>query len=325
MKCEICGRECKNYKSLSVHVVKTHKLSREEYYNKFLKINDLEGFCKVCDKKTCFLDLKKGYCNFCSRTCMQNSKEIKEKKAKTSLRHYGVKNPFQSEEIKNKIKSINLRRYGFEHSFQNPDFEEKRKKTCLEKYGVEHPSQSEEVQQKRIKTCLEKYGVEYNSQSEEIKQKKVRTCLEHYGVEHPLQAEEVKARMKDTCLEKYGVEYYVQSEKHKNEMKDGGATRALQFRAPSEPQYRLYQMVLGFYPQAVLEYPIRICEGHWHSVDIAIPDLKIAIEYDEPYFHQDVQKDLIRKLNIQCRDWEYISYKELPTMERLKNLMIQYR
>lgn len=65
MKCEICGCESG---CLGNHV-KVHRISVQDYYDKYLKQSEDEGFCKNCGKPTQFRNLSRGYDSFCSKSC----------------------------------------------------------------------------------------------------------------------------------------------------------------------------------------------------------------------------------------------------------------
>jgi hypothetical protein len=71
------------------------------------------------------------------------SKDIKNKKEKTSICNWGVSNPFQSEEIKDKIKKTNIEKYGYYHPVMSVDIKDKIKKTNIEKYGVDNYKSSQ--------------------------------------------------------------------------------------------------------------------------------------------------------------------------------------
>lgn len=71
IKCELCGHECKNIKSLEAHLRTAHKFGHEiakyeDYYNRYLK-QDGDGICIVCGKPTAQHKFKYDKC--CSRTC----------------------------------------------------------------------------------------------------------------------------------------------------------------------------------------------------------------------------------------------------------------
>jgi very-short-patch-repair endonuclease len=182
-------------------------MSRKEYYDEFFKKND-EGFCKICGKETSFNRDK--YSNYC-RGCSNKDPNVKLKKKKTCLDHYGVEFPLQSSVIQSKIKETCLQKYGVENPNQNIEIKNKKKKTCLRNYGVENPYQSENIQNKYKQTCLQKYGVDNPSKLKLTKEKIKNTCIKKYGVENPSQSNEHKIKHKKTCFKNYGVENPSQS------------------------------------------------------------------------------------------------------------------
>lgn len=215
--------------SIEIHYPEFYKYIRETYKGDLTWTERLYWYyhnltehpvCPICGAPVKFINLKQGYRNYCSIKCMGSSKEVKEKKKATSLKHYGVENPMHSEEVKNKMKSNNLEKYGVENPFQLDSVKEQIKKTNLEKYGVEYPQQSKEIYEKSKQTNKEKYGVEYHSQNETIKKRKAETSLKKYGTESPFQSDEFKEKSKKTCLEKYGVDNYNKTSEYRKMMQE---------------------------------------------------------------------------------------------------------
>lgn len=66
--CLICYKEFKKPHGLGSHVVYVHKLTKQEYYDKFYK-KEGEGICVICSKETKFLTCLKGYSSCCSGKC----------------------------------------------------------------------------------------------------------------------------------------------------------------------------------------------------------------------------------------------------------------
>lgn len=114
--------------------------------------------CDVCGKeriiKYCeyMKSIENGEYYACSVKCSQ------EKRIKTNLKIFGVKNAMQNNKIKEKGKRTNLERRGVEYAFQNEDVKEKMKETNIKKRGVEFAAQSEEVKEKTRNTTIERYG-----------------------------------------------------------------------------------------------------------------------------------------------------------------------
>jgi len=196
--------------------------------------------------------------------------------------------------------------------------QQKKTQSYLRSLGVEHPLQNQEIKDKFHKTCLERYGFKYPSQSEEIKGKMKLTMLLRFGVENASQSVAVKEKKKRTCLNNFGVIHYFKTEKYRTEnvdrMKKGQAAYMASFvRNPSVPQVELLGLVKSIFKDAVLNHS---CLNY--SIDVAIPSLMVAIEYDEPYWHQNLDHDLKRQQEIEQQGWKFIRYKRhVPSKEEL--------
>ncbi|MFA5153884.1 MAG: DUF559 domain-containing protein [Clostridia bacterium] len=88
---------------------------------------------------------------------------------------------------------------------------------------------------------------------------------------------------------------------------------------PSKPQVELYNKIKKIYSSSVLNYPLYELN---YSLDIAIPELKIWIESDGSYWHQDKEKDLKRQRKIESLGWKCIRYtadsiKEVPSENKI--------
>lgn len=105
------------------------------------------------------------------------------------------------------------------------------------------------------------------------------------------------------------------AEKRRQKMLNGGAVYIRSFiKNPSKPQVKLFNLVKEIYPEAVLEYS---CLNY--SIDIAIPNLYIAVEYDGSYWHQDQEADNKRQKEIENKGWIFLRYRDyIPTKEELK-------
>ena len=105
LNCKICNNEFGDFRGFATHIMRSHKISTKEYYNKFIKSLD-EGFCKVCKVETGFENLNKGYRHTCSQKCsrkLMSSPEVREKSKQTCLNRYNVENPGSLDWVKKKI------------------------------------------------------------------------------------------------------------------------------------------------------------------------------------------------------------------------------
>ena len=66
-ECLECGMKFTNNIRLGIHISQNHS-SSEQYYIKFHKKSEEEGFCKWCKTKTSFNSIQHGYNNFCYNT-----------------------------------------------------------------------------------------------------------------------------------------------------------------------------------------------------------------------------------------------------------------
>jgi hypothetical protein len=221
------------------------------------------------------------------------------------------------EEIYKKSLDTWIKKYG-DHPMRVQEFKDKFNKTCLENFGG-HPMKNDRIKDKCKETCLDRYNVENYSQTKECKNRIEKTNMEKFGFSCSLQNEEVKEKARKTSLELHGVEYYTQTEEFKESqsrrMLNGGAAHALSFmKNPSKPQVELFQLVQQYCPYVILNYP---CLNF--SIDIAIPKLGIAIEYDGSYWHQDKEADNRRQKLLEDEGWKFLRYRDyVPRLEEFK-------
>lgn len=194
--CEICNQKYDNYRSFSLHIKNKHKIEPKDYYDMYLK-KDGEGICKVCGKKTNWINMNKGYAKFCSNLCISKSKEIQKRREDTNLKRYGERNASYVDEFKEKRRLTKLERYGYEYGFEDESFKTNAEQIMLKKYGTTNVNKLPNIQEKITNTNLKKYGYKSPIQNEEIKNKIIETNLKKYGYEWGILRPEVvkKARI----------------------------------------------------------------------------------------------------------------------------------
>ena len=208
-------------------------------------INDDEelklGLCVECGKRCTFVGISKGYRKYCSKTCIMNSKEIREKIKSVKLARYGDENFSNRDKARDTVKNKSLEerkqselkrektcleRYGTRLASQSTAVKEKikntckekssvivekRKATCIEKYGDENFNNRDKAKE----TCLEKYNSEYVFQSDYFKDSRHQTLVERYDVDSPLKSEIFKDKREQTCLDRYGKKFVTQTDEFK--------------------------------------------------------------------------------------------------------------
>lgn len=269
--------------------------------------------------------------------------EVKEKIRQTNLKKYGVE--------------CNLQLFsGHEHSKkiwneQGDKIREKIKNTSLIKYGTESPNQSEEVKRKQKESLINHYGNLENAYKHKVKQNK-KTKLEKYGDENyhnkekmskTLLERHIKFENENNCIrynkivEEYGQGWkslnlpiiyngrfrYISKKYLEIIRKYSEETHNLKASSKQEndllnfiktcTNYRIYKNIKNIIKDEHKKY----------ELDIYIPRLHIAFEYNGTYWHSDLYKDkyyhqLKTKLCyeqgiqlIHIYDFDWINNKEL--------------
>ena len=200
-------------------------------------------------------------------------------------------------------------------SATNDKTKELRKGTCLKKYGEEFIAKVESVRKKYRDTCIERYGVTNISMLENIKRKKVETHRNNYGVDYPFQNEHFYKKMMKSVKEKYNVDVENVSqipeirEKVKNTcMKRYGVPNALQLGKPcttSKPEIEIQKFLkvndISFLPNDKTQIRNPLTD-YMLELDIWIPSMKKAIEFNGVYWHSSEQVKIRDKVKLnECK------------------------
>lgn len=184
---------------------------------------DTQSICIGCRKEvTSFQSFTKGYREYCSLKCSNNSMRVKKKKKNTSMAIYGVDNPAKSDVVKEKSMNTCLEKYGVSNASQCEEI----KKSISDSHHSRSIEEVEQSNKKRTDTVFYTYGVKHISQLSDIKKKKEDICLQEHGVTHiwkdpnkrkeifntvlgvdnPFQSKNVKEKIKKTLLDTLGVD-----------------------------------------------------------------------------------------------------------------------
>ena len=179
--------ECENF-------LKKNSLTLKEL--NYIVQNNLDDIpsCPICGNRI------KNFvrnCTYCSPKCAQSDKAVQEKKIRTNIERYGVKQASMLSSV-----------------------QEKQKQTNLKKYGCEYSGQAEEVKAKTRQTNLEKYGCACSLCNSEINQKRIETWKIKYSTDNPLKSDAVRAKIQKTMHDRYGNSSFGGSHQHKSAMRD---------------------------------------------------------------------------------------------------------
>ena len=273
-----------------------------------------------CNNKVKFKNSTIGYYKYCCNSCIGLDPEIKKRKENKSLEKFGTKTPAESNIVKNKIIKTNQERYGSNSPLQNELILNKSKETLMKNYDVVVPLKSEIIMNKLKKTNNEKYGVENVMNNPDIRKKMKATMIERYGVEYALQNVEIKKKAQEkqnkTILSKF-LNFYPEynvisldlinkeytmicSEGHKftinyvllNSRRRTNTTLCTECNPIGKSISGLETQLLNFikenYQDEIIENDRNIINPY--ELDIYLPKLKLAFEFNGLYWHSELYK-----------------------------------
>lgn len=268
MKCEICDREFENSRTLGIHISTTHGMSKQKYYDKFLKRDKNEGKCLECGKETDFVTLVKGYRMFCSRKCLNSSQYHIKHCTETYTKNY-VDNKDNRKELNERTRNTCLERYNG-IGFASQELTKKYNDTMLLKYGHTNPSQVKEIQEKTKQTNIKKYGAENVYTSETIKEKIKETNLERYGETSWTKSKEGREFLKNLT----NSEDFKNKQHETKKINDTFKTSKIE----KELEIKLKEM----FPDLETQYK---SELYQFNCDFYVPSLDLYIEYNGSWTH----------------------------------------
>jgi hypothetical protein len=319
IKCPTCQKEFETKKNKmnmfcsqlcrvsNIDIKNKMKISRRKH---FLEKYGVESFTQtdIFKEKTRITNLKRYGVEF-----PQQSSEIRKKSILTSLKKYGVDNPSKNEYVKDKMKKTNLKRYGKEFIQQTEKFKEYSKKIKLKRYGNENYVNSEKIRQ----TCLIKYGVDNPSKDKFIKEKCINNAFDvHFfnllSNKKITNIVDILFNRKDYIGTKKINIYPFKCKECNNNFKDHLSSGHIP-RCPvcypldiSKPQMEVYEYIKSLLPPNVDIKQNERDPIHPLEIDIYIPHLKLAFEYNGLYWHGELngEKNKIYHLNKteECED-----------------------
>lgn len=303
-------------------------------------VNDVNDYpkCVICGSPiTKFVGRIVGYHKHCCCSCAQLDKQTQQKQRQTKLElygsetynnqdkyketcaeRYGVDNIRKSEQFKQHAKQVKLEKYGDE----NYNNRSAAKQTCVDKYGattfvhsdvgknvisnimlnrygVDHHWKNDSIHQKCFDTVISKYGGIGNS-SEYIKNKSVETLLNKTGYTHNWSDPECRNKCYKTCLERYETEHPVLLHPPR------GVTKGHQ---------EVFEFISDIYKGDIIlnDRHLRDADSHVFELDIFMPKINVAIEYDGDYWHS--LPDMIARDQIKNSLCKYNGIKLIRILE----------
>lgn len=256
------------------------------------------------------------------------------KNRKTNLEKYGVEYPIQLDEIKQKRKNNNIKKYGVDEPSKLKEVIEKIKNTKKIKYNDENYTNINKTKEtKRIKynnenytnidktkkTNLEKYGVENVFQLETVKNKKKETFIKNYGVDNYSKSDEYKNKKNKFLLKKYDSIYVVkindddillkcdECKEHTYNINVNVLRNRIIYKTilcticnpvsssfSSGHETQLQSFIKENYNKEIL---LNNRDVIGKELDIYLPELKLAFEFNGSYWHSEINKEKNYHLN----------------------------
>lgn len=206
-------------------------------------------------------------------------------------------------------------------AFNNIEVQNKKKQTCLIKYGCCNVAQNKIVKEKSKQTCLIKYGTEYSFQSNIVKQKSKETKLQKYGISNYVNSEKAK----ETCLKRYGVSSYTKTQECQNKIYKTLIEKYGNNYIISKEENKLFDYINSIYTGIIIKNNRIILQGK--ELDIYLPEIKLAFEYDGTYWHADKRFYTEETLNEQQKSrniWQKDKEKDL-LCEKLGIILVRIK
>lgn len=289
------------------------------------------GVCPSCEET--FLKTKSSIV-YCSSKCSNSADEVKKKKEVSCLKHYGTKNHTQSKVYQSELVERNQEKYGVNFFTETQDFKNKSKATKLKRYGDEcfinvekakktriektsnDPNYVKNIVSKRKKTCLEKYGVESATMSEKVKEKGRKSFLKNI---ERIRSSNLKRYInkvtEGNCVTFEEARNYLIKKYNKQNKFDIQALSDTLSICTAQCLYikKRFGIDMDNYQHHIVASKAQMELYNWiqaddkilncrkliypYEVDIYIPSIKLAIEYNGVYWHSEKYHDKEYHLN----------------------------
>lgn len=296
-------------------------VSAESVSEQLFLLTKKRTFCEVCGAPTEFRNYGEGYQRFCSAECRRRS--LAKKAQQTSIDRYG---PDYAKIRAQKSRQTIKNKYGVDSAFDLANKKPtanvaKQRATMLQKYGVEHPLQSDAIKAKVRQTHLDRYGATRAVHADSVQQALTAAHLKKHGVAYATQRIDIKSkikaakqramyarllnsdRLKQRVLPMFTLEQYEDRMKDypfkctkcstvfNDSLRDGKIPRCptcyptdYAARNPREDEVASYIKSIAPTTKIILNDRV-VLQGK--ELDIYLPQYKVAIEYNELWWHSE--------------------------------------
>ena len=272
-----------------------------ELPRKFHRLNT--GYFNTCGNVECknsgkVISFKKTINEKYNGSFFKNGSESREKYKITMLEKYGVDHNFKSTEIRNSIKLTMVNKYGTETPLQNPDILNRRNQTCLEKHGTLDFINSD----KSKSSNLIKYGHENPMKNHEISNKVAISSSKskRLNLSNKLEFFNISLIRYDSIRSEFFCNkcstYFPNHPVTINSKLRSGIDPCIKCNPPdfssSKLEKEFSDFISSVYNGAIINNARNPFMGtnKFSEVDVYLPDLKIALEFNGLYWHSEIYK-----------------------------------
>ena len=233
----------------------------------------------------------------------------------TCIVRYGVDNPMKNESIKNTLKESIFDKYGVDHYSKTNEYKEKYKSSCIDKYGVDNVSKSEDIKKiiSNIKfkssNSIEKYRDILSDEYEILEYQKIDK-IEHTRVLEGIGSNRNFRLYHNICESEFEIYIGTISDRIRNKniicLKCNPIDK---LQSSGELELKKFIIDNGF---KIVENSYDIIKPL--SLDIYIPELKIAFEFNGIYWHSEAYRDKDYHI-VKTKDCEKLGIKLLHIWE----------
>lgn len=251
----------------------------------------------IDNQPTCYcgkiLRFEKGrYRTYCSNKCMSNSPDIKDKRIKTCVDKYGCDNPMKSIEIIGKLKDSTFEKYGVDNVSKLKSVKDKVKATNNSKFGVDYVSQLDSVKEK-LKLLMNSKTIELNSINKIKLSDKIQSRISKFNLNLLKISDTSIYEIKCTSNHIFTIHKTTLNDRIRNN--NTICTVCNPISSFSDSENNLFMFIRENYEGDILNNDRTIIGPE--EIDIYLPKLKIAFEFNGVYWHSDIYKSNNYHLN----------------------------
>jgi hypothetical protein len=263
-------------------------------YNRYLSVSpDNKYRCLLCNRERRSNTMLERYGN----KCYSKTDKFKTDRKNTIKERYGVDHYNKLELFKNKIKETNIERYGVESPMKNTDIKKKQQETIIKKYGFKCALQNIDIQKKSLDSMNLRYGVSFSMQNENSKNKIINNSLKTKANKFLLTDSNILeidyinnlyiVRC-DFCDGIYKITPHMYGARKKYNTTICTICNEVNSNI-SGKETQLVSMIKNIYDGEIILNSRSLISPF--ELDIYLPELKIAFEFNGLYWHSELYKE----------------------------------